>query len=525
MVVHRLLALLGVAGLALAAVALSPATPAHAQSNAVQVFVGYADTFHGKSKHFPTPWAGSPNVIFQGCQPKSSCVYDTGAARLVNNTSATLTINSVVITFDTCVYDIWPHETMLPPGKQLIVTSTASGHSRGCTPQLGLMDSSDIGPGGSSWVGHCTNSGIIPQVAVTINGVRQVFLDTGQVLNTGGIDKALCPAGGDNESKPQGGGARPATRQDDNNDRNDDNDRNDGNDRGKNESAQWTQIGSVPCTAATLTLAPATQTHPVGATATVLATLLSTCGTPVAGATVNFAVLSGPNVGGSGTGTTDASGMASFSYSSGATGTDVLRASATTSSGTITSNTVTVIWVSGAMPLMTGRAFAVSSSGLVNIPPTPDTGPVSTTTASTVAPPCVVTVTVGPVNLRTLCASVTTATIPTSTSTATSSVDQTTVGAASSPVIDIVGLHSSSTTTCAGSSGQVGIVSLSVGGAPISVSGPIAPNTTVTVLGVTLILNEQIPVPGGLTVNALHVIIPTVVDLTLASSTSDIHNC
>jgi hypothetical protein len=32
-------------------------------------------------------------------------------------------------------------------------------------------------------------------------------------------------------------------------------------------------------------------------------------------------------------------------------------------------------------------------------------------------------------------------------------------------------------------------------------------------------------VPGGLTVNAAHVIIPNVEDIVVASATSDIHNC
>jgi hypothetical protein len=48
------------------------------------------------------------------------------------------------------------------------------------------MDSSDIGPGGTSWAGNCSQSGVIPEVDVTVDGTTSVFNDTGQVLNTGG---------------------------------------------------------------------------------------------------------------------------------------------------------------------------------------------------------------------------------------------------------------------------------------------------------------------------------------------------
>jgi hypothetical protein len=33
--------------------------------------------------------------------------------------------------------------------------------ANGCTPGSGLMDSSDIGPGGTGWAGNCSQSGVI----------------------------------------------------------------------------------------------------------------------------------------------------------------------------------------------------------------------------------------------------------------------------------------------------------------------------------------------------------------------------
>jgi len=103
-------------------------------------------------------------------------------------------------------------------------------------------------------------------------------------------------------------------------------------------------IGVPPCaTGAVLSLTRASQTQDVGQTATVTANL-SACGTPLPGATVDFAVSSGPNAGTTGSGVTDPSGNAAFSYSSSTTGTDTLSASVTNAAGKITSNNVTVLW-------------------------------------------------------------------------------------------------------------------------------------------------------------------------------------
>src|SRR5216117_3129692 len=62
------------------------------------VMVGYADRERADPANFPTPWAGSPGVLFQGC---SRCQeLDAGAIRIVNNTAGTLTVNAVVVRLD-----------------------------------------------------------------------------------------------------------------------------------------------------------------------------------------------------------------------------------------------------------------------------------------------------------------------------------------------------------------------------------------------------------------------------------------
>jgi len=175
---------------------------------------------------------------------------------------------------------------------------------------------------------------------------------------------------------------------------------------------------------------------------------------------------------------------------------------------------------------LTGRAYGLASSGLVGISPTPDTGAIQTANAGTFGPPCVVSIS-GLISAGTLCAKVVTSLNP-GTSTATSSVQNATIGVLGLPVIRVGAVQASSMTRCTGSSGTAGIASISVGGIPVNVAVNPAPNTTVSVLGVTLVFNEQSPVPGadqGLTVNAVHIKALGLLDVVIASSTSDIHNC
>ena len=187
--------------------------------------------------------------------------------------------------------------------------------------------------------------------------------------------------------------------------------------------------------------------------------------------------------------------------------------------------------------VLTGRAYGLSAkvtlagATLVNVVPTPDTGHVSTTQSSTTSTPCVATIP-GIVRASVLCANVTTVNSP-ARSTATASVDDSTVGVTGIPTVTIRAVQSSSTTTCAGSSGSTTIAYLKVGNTVVIASPTnIAPNTGVNVGIVSLKLNEQIPFStpdDGLTVNAVHVKVNVAglakVDVIVASSESDIGNC
>jgi hypothetical protein len=88
--------------------------------------------------------------------------------------------------------------------------------------------------------------------------------------------------------------------------------------------------------------------------------------------------------------------------------------------------------------------------------------------------------------------------------------------------------QASSQTSCSGSTGTSNIASLSVGTVVVA-SGQASPNTTISVATpvgpITIVLNQQTPVPGGLQVNAAHITGPLGLDVVIASATSDIHNC
>ncbi|HEX3126417.1 MAG TPA: carboxypeptidase regulatory-like domain-containing protein [Thermoanaerobaculia bacterium] len=100
-----------------------------------------------------------------------------------------------------------------------------------------------------------------------------------------------------------------------------------------------TAIWTAPLT---LTLAPPSATLPLGAPATVAATLTDGSHQPVPGSAVSFQVLTGPNAGRTGQGTTDAAGQATFTYTSTALGTDVLEASLGQG---LRSNRITTTWI------------------------------------------------------------------------------------------------------------------------------------------------------------------------------------
>jgi hypothetical protein len=115
------------------------------------------------------------------------------------------------------------------------------------------------------------------------------------------------------------------------------------------------------------------------------------------------------------------------------------------------------------------------------------------------------------------------------TSTATSTVQDATIGIPGLPVIGISGLTATSVSSCIGTSGSA-TLTLTIAGAPVTV-----PNSVIGLPGgARLVINEQAPAPtadSGTTVNAVNLIAPSLlggantVDVVVGSAISGAHNC
>lgn len=183
---------------------------------------------------------------------------------------------------------------------------------------------------------------------------------------------------------------------------------------------------------------------------------------------------------------------------------------------------------------LSGRAYGLSANvtllglPLINRPPTPDTGEIATTLDSSTSVPCVATLS-GLLSAHALCASVTTTAFPAG-STAVASVADLSLSVATLPTIKIGAVQSTSTTSCDGSTGATTIAYLKIG-STVVIATPtlVAPNTHVTVGPVSLVLNEQIPGPTGLTVNGIHLSVNggglAQTNLVVGSARSGIGNC
>lgn len=166
----------------------------------------------------------------------------------------------------------------------------------------------------------------------------------------------------------------------------------------------------------------------------------------------------------------------------------------------------------------TGRSYAAAITPLLKF--TPDTGQV--TTAQWVDPhKSVVSVRASGISVSALSAEVRTGHKQ---SIATAGILSATIAIPKLPVIQVGAIHSASTSTCAGSGGGATIASLRIGGVVYAVAGA-GPNSIIRVGGLTIVLNQQIAIPGGLTVNAISITTGLGISIVLSSATSDIHNC
>src|SRR5207245_2140260 len=173
-----------IAGLAGVATALGPSGTT-AAATSLNVYVGYADTHHSATPALPSPWMGSPGVTFVG----DAGNWDGGAVR-VDNSDAIAYSAHIWYTEGTDSYDCWGTVT-IPASSTLVLgpkTTTACPYEN---------DTSDLGPNPAR--GVCTPVTVQPVVRVVISGVETDYTDSGQILNTGGVDAVACPPPGPND--------------------------------------------------------------------------------------------------------------------------------------------------------------------------------------------------------------------------------------------------------------------------------------------------------------------------------------
>src|SRR5690606_35515347 len=123
-------------------------------------------------------------------------------------------------------------------------------------------------------------------------------------------------------------------------------------------------FGGAPPPVISVTLDPATQNAATGDDITVTATVLDDMMAPIDGATVDFEVTAGPNLGAMDSDTTDVNGEATFTYTSGATfGTDTITATATFMLGTDMDTADAVIYEID-FSMATDAAFAAAGTSV-----------------------------------------------------------------------------------------------------------------------------------------------------------------
>jgi hypothetical protein len=94
------------------------------------------------------------------------------------------------------------------------------------------------------------------------------------------------------------------------------------------------------------------------------------------------------------------------------------------------------------------------------------------------------------------------------------------------PVIALRSVSAAAGTGCGGSNGNTEIGFLKIGTKTV-ISNLVkpAPNTIINLLGVKILLNEQISSPGGLIVNGVDISVGGTLNVLVASATANIANC
>jgi fibronectin type 3 domain-containing protein len=184
-----LVAILGLSFLQFAPGMASPA----AAASPLNVFVGYFDTHEFPfTANQPNPWPYKDPSSFDGTPcpkyPNDTTCWDAGAIRLDNPGATDVTGVQGVVTVGSETYGLWGSSQTVKAHGTLVLTETGSSQN---SENFDLSDEPPNAYNGGL-TASCANSGAIPNVKITIGGTTTSYLDTGQVLNTGGVDGGHC---------------------------------------------------------------------------------------------------------------------------------------------------------------------------------------------------------------------------------------------------------------------------------------------------------------------------------------------
>jgi hypothetical protein len=143
----------------------------------LNVFVGYADTVHEAPGKVPNPWKGFPKITFLGDEGK----YDAGAIRLDNPTSSAIAVSNVTVNSNGHSFTLWGSFSV-PAGESVILTQTSNTCPGGAAGGCSNFDTSETGnsPG--------QQPAPSPTVSITSGGETVTLVDSGNVLDNGGIN-------------------------------------------------------------------------------------------------------------------------------------------------------------------------------------------------------------------------------------------------------------------------------------------------------------------------------------------------
>jgi hypothetical protein len=186
----------------------------------VSVYVGYADNLR-PSPFFPIGFGlgmslgsispGGTTQVFTG-----GGTFDAGAILIVNTGASSITLDSLSATIPTSTVGtvststLWAGfgSSILAPGNGAIFTQTGSfNFDTSDFGAFGLNSTSNCDPGNpfaTANAAFCAS--IAPTVTISVNGTLLApFVDSGQVLDTGGFDlvsASPCPGGNNANNTP-----------------------------------------------------------------------------------------------------------------------------------------------------------------------------------------------------------------------------------------------------------------------------------------------------------------------------------